>query len=144
MSEPGYKARWDAFAAMDRWLSERRTGKLARDTIPAYASDRCINQQGELIASGDDVWDGHWNHHPDGTCTRQMPFFQSSRQAAGDDARATTLMCQRVPVAEAIRSGLYTPLDVTTFAAQLATVFPDGVCDFRLPGLGEQPLPASG
>ncbi|ASP39536.1 hypothetical protein CHH28_13000 [Bacterioplanes sanyensis] len=130
ISDPGYDARWDAFAAMERWLDARLRNPGVG--IPDYAEDRCLDERGGLIASGQHVWDGQWNQQVDGVCSQRFPFFQSSRQAAGDDARATTLFCQLIPVSQAISSGLYYPLDVKPYQAELEHTFPQGVCDYRL------------
>lgn len=130
ITDPSYDARWDALEAMERWLDSGI--HQTPEQIPDYADDRCLDAQGELIASGADVWNGDWNRQPDGRCTEQFPFFQSSRQVAGDDARASTLFCHLRPVSAAIDSGLYYPMDARPFKAQLESTFPNGVCDYRL------------
>lgn len=135
MSEPGYRARWDAFNAMTHWLEDRKSNP-SNTNIPEYAEDRCINQSGQIMHQGKHVWNGAWNQQPSGDCTARMPFFQSSRQVAGDTPAATHLLCQRIPVREAIQTGLYEPLDVTDYWDELTLTFPDGVCDYRQPDPG--------
>lgn len=130
ISDAGYDARWDAFFTMADWLDQRAAGEVA-DSVPGFASDRCLDENGDVIASGDGVWDGDWNQQADGACSRRFPFFRSSRQAAGDNAMATTLFCKLIPVRQAIDSGLYAPLDVTPYQAQLEKIFAGGVCDYR-------------
>lgn len=132
-----YDARWDAFDAMVRWLDARATGVIPGNEAPEsivaaeFASDRCLDNNGNIIASGHGVWDGRWNGKDDGRCTQQYPFFQSSRQAAGDDSTASVLFCHLVSVKDAIESGVYAPLDANPYQTQLETLFPDGVCDYR-------------
>ena len=130
-SAPDYKAQWDAFAAMTRWLDERAEGQW-QNQVPDWANDRCLDSSGGVIAHGDDVWNGAWNQQDDGACTRQYPFFMSSRQVAGDDSRATSLICPLMSVDAAIAAGVYAPLDITpALREQLQATFPQGVCDYR-------------
>ena len=135
VSAPDYKPQWDAFAAMTRWLDARQTGELAEDVIPDWASDRCLDSQGNVIAAGTDVWNGAWNQQADGTCTQTYPLFSGSRQVAGDDARALSLTCPLISVDNAIAAGFYQPLNISPQQRQqLQQIFPTGVCDYRNSG----------
>lgn len=140
MSEPDYRARWDAFDAMVRWLDEKDAGSVQGNEIPEYAQDRCIDSRGGVLHQGEDVWDGHWNGKADGACTQIMPFFQSSRQVAGDTPAADHLLCELVPVRQAIATGIYDPLDVSEHWDELTRIFPNGVCDYRFPDPGARSL----
>lgn len=139
ISHNDYKlARWQALQAMEVWLDQDEPNSLSRHSPlhpspPPQAVDRCLDAQGQVIASGQGVWDGAWNQQPDGACSRVYPFFRSSRQVAGDSAAAATLFCQRIPVERAIREGLYQPLDVEPYRQELQQIFPDGVCDYQQP-----------
>ena len=124
------RAAWN-IGAMVRWLDSRATGEVQENEMPEFASDRCLDDNGNLIARGDGVWDGTWNGKNEGVCTQQYPFFQSSRQAAGDNSTASVLFCHLVSVKDAIESGVYAPLDASPYQTQLETLFPDGVCDYR-------------
>lgn len=139
MSDSRYRARWDAFQAMVQWLDDKAARKLEDTHIPDYAQDRCLDHTGAVMHQGDTVWNGDWNHQPAGACTQAMPFFQSSRQVAGEDAAADHLLCQLISVDQAIDSGIYAPLDVTSHKEALLKTFPDGVCDYRLPDPGHLP-----
>lgn len=133
MAERNYKQiRWDAFAALEQWLDHDGGQPSGR---ALFAQDRCVDRHGQLIASGADVWHGNWNQQATGRCSQRFPFFQSSRQVAGDSAAASTLFCLRISIDHAIRSGLYQPLDVSDYRQQLLQTFPDGVCDYRQPDL---------
>lgn len=136
MSDAPYRARWDAFDAMVRWLDDRTRGEVEERSIPAYAEDRCVDASGDVLHQGSSVWDGDWNNKPAGSCTARMPFFQSSRQVAGDSPAADHLLCQRVPISTAMSSGIYAPLNVTDYWDELTRTFPDGVCDYRQPDPG--------
>ncbi|WP_430462174.1 DUF6351 family protein [Thalassolituus sp. LLYu03] len=148
ISDAGFDARWPAFFAMDQWLSEPSLS--AASGIPDYARDRCFDAQGNLIAAGDGVWQSALlsqsvfktgpENTTDGACTQVFPFHQGTRQLAGDDIRGDRIFCQRISVNDAIRSGLYAPLNVAPYKTQLEQVFPDGVCDYHLP---DQSWPAA-
>lgn len=125
MSKPGFNPMWMALDSMDEWLS--------RAAPPDSAEDSCFATDGSLIASGSDVWNGHWNNKPNGSCQQQMPFYQSSRNVAGDAISGYTLHCQKIPIVEALAKGMYQPLDMTPYRQQLQQIFPTGVCDYSQP-----------
>ena len=65
----------------------------------------------------------------------RLPKHASPRQVAGGPLAENILKCQLKP----IETGDYAP--VTFSAAQLARLhatFPDGVCDWSEPGVGQQ------
>lgn len=135
-SQKPYNPMWDAIAVMDEWLSNARAN--GGDLIaarPAAASDSCIDSQGQLIASGDGVWDGQWNQQTDGACTRIMPFNQSSRQIAGESLTGFVFQCALIPVSQALSDGTYGTLDLSPYRQKLEAIFPEGVCDYRQPDL---------
>jgi hypothetical protein len=121
---------------LDEWLTAAAadTGGgtwpeiLARNR-PAGAVDRCVVPDGQTI-SGDGIYDGA------NACTEEFPVAQDARRVAGAPLRDDVLKCQT------------TPLDASYFAREvsddqldaLRQVFPDGVCDWTLPGVGQVPL----
>ncbi|WP_460530498.1 DUF6351 family protein [Chitinimonas naiadis] len=124
-----------AFAAMDRWLAAMRAHpeRSVGDNRPAQAEDRCFDADGQLIATGDTVWDGDWNGHPQGRCMQRYPIHSDSRRVAGGPITGDVFKCQLQPVATAMTQGLYYPVDMRPHLQRLRTIFPDGVCDYRLP-----------
>ena len=133
MSKPGFNPMWQALDAMDQWLSQGSS--RPQSTL----QDTCFDDKGQVIARGDSVWDGDWNHKATGTCQQQMPFYQSSRNVAGDAISGLTLHCQRISVTEAIQQGLYAPLDMRPYQNQLQQIFPKGVCDYSQPDRARPP-----
>lgn len=133
VSDARFDARWPAFFAMDQWLTERRQKPADDNAIPDFASDRCFDSEGSIIASGTGVWDGNWNQQAAGACSQAFPQHQGTRQVAGDSIAGGILFCQRISIADAIRSGLYLPLNATPYQQQLEDIFPHGVCDYRQP-----------
>jgi hypothetical protein len=117
---------------MDEWLT--RADANGGDYIaakPDSALDRCIDKEGEIIHQGDDVWDGSWNGKEDGLCSQIMPFYQGSRNVAGEDISSDIFFCQLIPVKQAIKEGFYGDYDMSIYQAKLEAIFPQGVCDYR-------------
>lgn len=68
-----------------------------------------------------------------GPCASQFPVAQNPRLVAGQSLGMDQLKCRTVPID-------WASYPVTFTAAQRATLeatFPTGVCDYRLPGVGE-------
>jgi hypothetical protein len=128
----------DAFDILERWLrnlqEQPADGVLAAK--PALASDRCYDEWGEVVASGDDVWDGAWNGRRDGDCMQRYPIFSNPRIVAGDNYAGDIFKCHLQSVDDAIASGVYQPVDVSGARNAFRRVFPDGVCDYALGDVG--------
>ncbi|MFC6670720.1 DUF6351 family protein [Marinobacterium aestuariivivens] len=119
----------DALQQLLQWLDE---GKR-----PQTAQDSCFDSEGRLLAEGPDVWDGQWNQRPDGACMRRYPIYGTPRTVAGEDLRGDLFKCSLISIDEAIGRGLYNPVDMQSHRSQLQRIFPDGVCDYNKPGLGQ-------
>ena len=122
----------EAIAVMDRWLanlrSEPEQGVVAAK--PAEATDRCFGRKGQIIASGDNVWDGVWNGKPDGACMNRYPIFSNPRIIAGGDYASAVFKCHLQSVDEALANGVYGPIDMSAYREELQRIFPGGVCDY--------------
>jgi hypothetical protein len=91
-----------------------------------------------LIAEGDEVWAGVLDDAPAGPCTRAFDLYSTSRIQAGAAITGDLFKCSTLPVRTAIRRGVYgswQPNDEQI--RRLEEIFPSGVCDFSLPGVGE-------
>lgn len=121
VAEPPFDPTTLALATIDAWLID---GK------PHDASDRCLDAEGGLIASGDNVWNGSWNGLDRGACLQRFPAFQSPRDAAGGPLTGDIFKCHLKTVNLALGDGTYGEVDMQPYAYHLAQVFPDGVCDF--------------
>ncbi|GGO88596.1 hypothetical protein GCM10011348_44410 [Marinobacterium nitratireducens] len=104
---------------------------------PASAQDACFTEDGELLAEGEHVWDGGWNGRPDGTCMQRYPIYGTPRTVAGEDLRGDLFKCHLVSVDDALAHGLYGSVDMNGYRNRLQHIFPDGVCDYSVPGLGQ-------
>jgi Tannase-like family of unknown function (DUF6351) len=118
-----------SFLLMDRWLSaiesDRRSSplsvKVARDK-PAGAVDACFTHADTEITSA-------------GTCRQMFPYHGDARIAAGSPLADDIGQCRLRP----LRRSSYAVTFTDTQWAELQRIFPTGVCDWNLPGVGEQP-----
>jgi hypothetical protein len=125
-----------AIEALDQWLTAARADagsgtwseKLARNR-PEPAVDTCVLANGERLA-GDGVYTAS------NGCTAEYPVGSDARRVAGAPLRDDILKCQTVPL-----DASYFERSVTDEQLeQLRAVFPDGVCDWTRPGIGQVPL----
>ncbi len=122
----------DALTVMDDWLhaieQDRRAIPLERKVVldkPALARDRCT--------------DGAGNELPAATCPALNPYYASPRIVAGTSFTEDAVKCRLKPV----RASDYSPVQLTgDQLAQLQALFPQGVCDWSRPGVGQQPTVA--
>ncbi len=128
-------ARWptEAFVAMDAWLSrvekDGRSVPLARKIVedrPASLQDRCLADGVPGVVCRADI---------------ARTNLSTPRQEAGGPAANDVLACRLKPLdrsAYRLPGGLPIPFTDTQWA-RLVAVFPDGVCEWALPGIGQAP-----
>lgn len=109
---------------LDEWLT---TG-----TKPAGAVNTCLLPDGETVEGGWEIYD------EPGPCLDAYPLHEDPRLAAGQERREDIVKCELIPVDALSYEVTFTDEQ----AERLAAVFPDGVCDWTKPGVGQQP-PAS-
>ncbi|HEX6194950.1 MAG TPA: DUF6351 family protein [Jiangellaceae bacterium] len=108
------------------------------DAAPAQATDLCVDLAGEIIAGGDGVWDGILDDGPDGACAERFSPFSTSRIEAGGPITGDVYKCQLMSVETAVAEDLYGTWEPSDDdVARLHEIFPDGVCDYDLPGIGD-------
>ena len=136
-----YSPLGDAIVVLEHWLENMRSDAELSvvDARPAEATDRCYDDTGLVIASGDSVWSGAWNEKDDGECMKRYPVYSNPRLVAGDDYAGDIFKCHLQSVDEAIASAVYAPIDVSAQRNELQRVFPEGVCDYSR---GDMGLPA--
>lgn len=113
----------DVIGALDRWVSEGEA-----------ATNACFEHDGELIAEGDDVYDGP------GPCTDPFPIKGDPRTVAGAPRSNDVLKCELRPVRDAVDDDTYEVALTEVQIGNLEAIFPDGVCDWSKPGIGRVPL----
>jgi hypothetical protein len=120
----------NSLSVMDTWLenveadtsSATRAQKIAADK-PAMATDLCTDGAGNIIPS-------------ETLCRSLYPYYAEPRIVAGDALTADNIKCVLKPLA----ASDYLPTVFTTAQwAQLQAIFPNGVCDYTQPGVGQQP-----
>ncbi|WP_144391412.1 DUF6351 family protein [Pleionea sediminis] len=113
-------------SSMDKWIkAKRRGGRVEKPVL-----DACFNKKGELIAEGNNVWNGSWNGKKTGQCSSIFKMNSTSRVVAGDSLAGYTFKCQLQSVEQAINRGIYRGINMKNYQAQLEKVFPMGVCDY--------------
>lgn len=119
----------EALALLDQYLTS--------GAKPAAFVDKCTDAAGNLIAAGPHVWDGILDVRLPGACTLAYPPKSSSRIVAGDSIDGEMFKCALKPLSVALGDGTY---GLTAFTAdqiaQLAAIFPTGVCDYTQRDLG--------
>ncbi len=134
IGDPGWAN--EALTEMDRWLRaverDRRALPLARKIVvdkPDDLTDRCSNVPGigEVEGQDDEV-----------DCVLPEPLqlrLSTPREMAGDDVFNDRLACRLRPLERSDYDFLLLPPSDAQWAT-LQQVFPDGVCDYRVPGQG--------
>jgi hypothetical protein len=106
---------------LDKWLD---TGKM-----PPEAEDNCPGANNTFI-SGADIYD------KPGPCRDDYPLHGDPRTAAGAPLRNDVIKCQLKPIATSDYKETFSAAQ----QARLKQIFPDGVCDWSKPGVGQVPL----
>jgi hypothetical protein len=127
----------EALRLIDVWLDRidadqspgSRAVKVARNK-PAELTDACFTDAGEKIAEPR-------SYGKPGRCNDLYPASADPRIVSGGPVAGDVLKCQLKPVG----SNDYTqPLNASDLA-RLTTIFPQGVCDYSKPGIGQQDPP---
>ncbi|MFN3581510.1 MAG: DUF6351 family protein [Pseudomonas sp.] len=124
---------WQALDVLHDWITNIRENpeQSIAENRPAAAVDSCFETNGELIAAGDNVWNGILDEGAPGACTQRFPTYTTSRMVAGGPIEGSIFKCALKPVSSAISDGTYaswTPTSEQT--AELQAIFPQGVCDY--------------
>jgi len=120
--------------AMDHWLdniaADNRPGTAAERVTrnkPASLKDACWTKGGQEIA-GTDIY------RTNGKCRRLYPLYADPRIVAGAPLANDILKCRLKPLST---SDYKRPLSKQQLQ-RLRAVFPNGVCDYRRPGFGQE------
>jgi hypothetical protein len=133
-----YDNTMQAFAVLDEWMTNIRDNpdSSVGANRPSAALDSCFERDGELIASGDSVWNGILDDQPAGACTERFPPYSTSRIVAGAPVTGDVFRCALQPLDDAIGSGMYGDwMPSAGERAQLDAIFPEGACDYSQPGI---------
>lgn len=126
--------------ALDEWLTAAREhqaveGGTWQDALaaakPKSAESRCSLKDEDPIVGPD--------ANEDPACVDSMPVHRDPRMVAGAPRSGDVLKCQLVPVEKAVAGGMYDVELTEARVDRLAEIFPDGVCDYDQPGVGQGP-----
>lgn len=127
----------EVITVLDEWataLAESHGDEAGDDEItaaldatrPDAAIDNCVTADGQRISALD-------LYEQPGPCTDPYPVSSTPRRVAGAPLVHDILKCELIPVADATYE-----LDFTDEQqARLEEIFPDGVCDWTEPGVGQ-------
>lgn len=131
-----------SFLLLDKWLArieaDKRDLPKARKVVlnkPRDAVDACFAGSPGPGAPGLPSTPGNQQITDPGTCNSLYPFYSLTRPAAGAPATDDVIQCALSP----IDPEDYLPAQLSD--AQLATLretFPNGVCDYSKPAVGQQ------
>jgi hypothetical protein len=126
-----------AFLTMAQWLDaitvDHSHRPLAHKVIahkPATAVDACWPDAAPS-AVGAEVVDPEYA----GTCGRDFPHYGDARNVAGDPVTGQVLKCQLKPLDPSDYAAGFSAAQWSTLSA----LYPSGVCDYRRPGVAQQP-----
>jgi len=138
-ADPAYDNTMIAFEVIDEWMTNIKNNPdlSVVENKPVSAVDKCFDGNGNLIATGSDVWDGILNDEPEGACTEAFPLYSTSRIVAGGNIKGDIFKCHLQTVDEAIDAGVYEGISLTQQnIARLKEIFPGGVCDYTQGDVG--------
>jgi hypothetical protein len=118
--------------ALDEWLLEIDQGRAPTDP-PQGALSRCLLADGTEEV-GVDV------NAAGGACQEDYPVLGDPRTSAGAPRANDIIKCSLQPVVDAVSAGAYPGELTPTQVARLEETFPDGVCDWTVPGIGQVDL----
>ncbi len=125
-----------SFLMMDQWLAAMKSDTMTAAIEARVAAHRPAGAVDFCYLSSDAAFT---RKITDAVLCDADPFLKphrSPRQVAGGPVAENVLKCQLRPIQRAD----YDPIGVTDDQlARLAAVFPDGVCDYTKPGVGQQP-----
>lgn len=127
----------EGLALLDKWLtnvagdkSDQPMAKKVAANRPAELVDACYpTSAGALVGAIDKVTDA-------ARCVKLFPFAGDARLAAGGPATDDVFKCQLKPVDGAD----YKTSPTAEQLAAMRRIFPEGVCDYSKPGVGQEPL----
>ena len=125
-----------ALTQMDQWLT-KYLADTGPDPIPVKINrskpsdlvDACFTNKGTVKIAELQVY------QLDTTCNQLYPAFSTPRMVAGEPLANDVLKCQLRPIDPSLYKVRFTPAET----AQLKAIFPQGVCDYSRPGVGQQP-----
>ena len=126
-------------STLDEWATALKSSSKQVDAAaleasrPAAAVNSCFTADATLIDSGDDIYDVA------GPCRDDFQIFGDSRIVAGAPLRSDIVKCSLQTLDSATTAGVWAVEFTDEQRKRLGEVFPDGVCDWSAPGVGQEP-----
>src|SRR5438094_68078 len=120
-----------ALTVMNKWLAA-----IEADTSPLPLATKVVKDK--PAEAHDLCTDGAGNELPSASCPILFPYYAEPRMVAGEPFTGDVLKCQLKPIDRNDYATALPPMTNDQFA-QLAAIFPSGVCDYSQPGYGQQP-----
>jgi hypothetical protein len=133
-----------ALARMDEWLARIEadtTDAPRRDKVirnkPANLSDGCWAPGASGVAAPVFIKEKQFlGTRGSSTCNTLYPGYSYPRGVAGEPAASDIVKCQLRPIDATDYKQAFTAPEL----ARLNAIFPEGVCDYTKPGIGQRPL----
>jgi hypothetical protein len=129
-----------AQALFDQWMlaykSDASTAPPREKMLkakPALAVDGCFDKSTPPKFLADPL---PFTSKPESPCSALYPVYSNPRKEAGGPLSAGILKCQTRPIDPGDYPAPLSPAD----RGRLAEIFPDGVCDWNRPGVGQAAL----
>jgi len=119
---------------MDHWLD-----RIAADPTDRSEPQKVVDNKPPDLADGCETLDGQTVTEPaiypdGGRCGRLYPAYGNPRVVAGEPISDDVLKCALKPVDPADYAGRLTEPELR----RLRILFPEGVCDYGRPGVGQE------
>lgn len=125
-----------ALTQMDEWLTNLSTTTTQPPSLgqiqqakPSDLVDACFTNLGTVKIAQLQVYQG------DTTCNQLYPAFSIPKLVAGEPLENNVIKCQLKPIDPVDYKVSFTAGE----QAQLKSIFPQGVCDYSVPGVGQRP-----
>ncbi|HEY2834303.1 MAG TPA: DUF6351 family protein [Sporichthyaceae bacterium] len=117
-----------AFVLIDQWLSAIEADHSTASVAEKVRADRPAAAQSMCVLK-------NVGHTDAAQCLAAYPTFSKPRLVAGGPATDDMLKCQLRPISRAD----YPPSMTVAQFSRLMQIFPDGVCDYSVPGVDQTP-----
>ena len=140
VSHKSYDPVDEALDIIDHWMQKiiEHPELGVTGNKPVEATDRCFDENGNVLAAGPGVWNGDWNQKASGACMQQYPIYSTPRQMAGAPITGDVFKCALQPVERALAKDAYGPATAAIVERidDLRRIFPEGVCNYNAPDVG--------
>ncbi|MDH5324931.1 MAG: tannase/feruloyl esterase family alpha/beta hydrolase [Gammaproteobacteria bacterium] len=128
-----------ALDVLEQWFINKQKNPLSTvpELAPEQAVDSCFDSRGDVIYSGNNAWGDIFSKTSPSPCSARFPIYTTPRLEAGDELSGIRFKCALKPVDTALQDNTYAQVRFSPEQIiRLKKIFPEGVCDYTKPGLG--------